>query len=108
MTEIAHLFNWFEHATGMNNVSGPEYGFYSGFGSDISEIFQLAIVCITSASLLHHNNCHVHGCWRISHKKTAAGDAVCRRHNPEPRLTHLDIVKRHKEANNELSTSKIF
>lgn len=30
--------NWFLHFIGANNLSGPAYGFWSGFGSDIGEL----------------------------------------------------------------------
>ena len=35
---FAHLWYWIEVHTGTVNESGPYYGFWSGFGSDIAEV----------------------------------------------------------------------
>ena len=57
---------------GLDDLSGPWYGFWSGFGSDLGE---LAIV----GAIWNHLNCHENGCWRIARHRTP----YCRRHgNP--------------------------
>lgn len=52
---IAHAFL---HYTGSDNPSGPWYGFFSGFGSDLGEITLFGGVIV----LLRKHNCHVDGC----------------------------------------------
>ena len=82
------------HWTGSDNVSGPEYGFWSGFGSDLGEF---AIVGSLLA-LVRHRNCEVKGCWRLGRHTTAAGHHVCRKHHPEDHLTAEAVVTAHQEA----------
>lgn len=92
---IAHLFAWFEHAVGMTNGSGPEYLFWSGFGSDLSEF----IIFGGIISVFRQHNCHVKGCWRWG-KHPFQQYKLCARHHPNvpKKLTHLHIVKLHKTA----------
>jgi hypothetical protein len=78
---LPHLFHWFEVHTGTVNESGPYYGFFSGFGSDLGEIALIGGI----VTLFRHGNCGQKGCWRwgrhdyamdgISHK-------LCRKHHP--------------------------
>lgn len=97
---IHHVFNWFEHGSGMTNLSGPEYGFWSGFGSDITEL-ALIITLITGSVKVYQNTrchvdtCHKHGKYPFQHYK------LCKNHHPNvpDKLTHLHIMKLHKEAN---------
>jgi len=75
---------WVEVHTGTVNESGPYYGFFSGFGSDIGEV---AIIGGLVAIVRKHN-CHVHNCWRIGrHPVEGTPYVVCRRHHPEGHLT---------------------
>jgi hypothetical protein len=79
--------HWLEHFLGMD-MSGDPYGFWSGFGSDLSE---LAIFGALLAMVRKHN-CHVHGCWRIGRFPVDGTTwTVCRRHHPDdpPRAHHL-------------------
>ena len=55
------LFHWFEVHTGTVNESGPYYGFWSGFGSDIGE----ATLVVGVWAAWRHHNCHVKGCARL-------------------------------------------
>lgn len=55
---------------GVDDPSGPWYGFWSGFGSDLGEF---ALV----ATVWHHLNCHEKGCWRPARH---ASDGYCRKH----------------------------
>lgn len=66
------------HLLGVDNLSGPWYGFWSGIGSDLSEIAGL----LTVAWIFYRrHNCHVHGCWRIGrHSVEGTPHVVCRRH----------------------------
>lgn len=87
--------NWLAHWLGTDNLSGPIYGFWSGFGSDISELG------ILGALLSHARafNCEVHGCWRPGHRTTAAGHRVCGKHGkPLGKLTHHHLMRLHHEA----------
>jgi hypothetical protein len=87
---MIHLLS---HLLGLDNLSGPWYGFWSGFGSDIGE---LAIVGGLLAMVRRHN-CHMHGCWRIGRHPTTVNGVqfvVCRRHHPQApdRLTAEHIA----------------
>lgn len=84
---LAHFF-------GLDNLSGPWYGFWSGAGSDISE---LAIVGAMLGMLRQHN-CEVRRCWRLGRHKTAAGHKVCRKHHPEDHLTAGRVAEAHHES----------
>jgi hypothetical protein len=86
--------HWLEHILGMDNLSGPVYGFWSGFGSDISE---LSLVGVMGAHL-RAANCEVHGCWRIGRHLSAAGHRLCRRHHPDDALTEQAAVEAHQQA----------
>ena len=85
---------WAEVHTGTVHESGPYYGFWSGFGSDLGE---LAIVGGLLAIVRKHN-CEVHRCWRLSRHTTAAGHGVCRVHHPEGHLTAQDVLDAHNDA----------
>lgn len=82
------------HITGADNVSGEWYGFWSGFGSDISEFALFGALL----GLLRKHNCEVQRCWRIGRHRTNAGHMVCRRHHPDNALTHTDVIEAHNAA----------
>lgn len=82
------LWWWFLHLTGADNVSGPWYGFWSGFGSDLGE---LAIVG-GLISVYWKHSCHAKGCWRIGrHPVEGTHWVVCRRHHPQDSPTPEQI-----------------
>jgi hypothetical protein len=60
---IVHFWWWLQHVTGSDNVSGRAYGFFSGFGSDLTEIAIIGSLI----GLYRHHNCAVKGCPRIAH-----------------------------------------
>jgi hypothetical protein len=75
------FWHWLLHVLGVDNVSGPWYAFWSGFGSDITEFTILGAVFAT----YKHHTCHVDRCWRIGkHKLTKDGVeyVLCRKHHP--------------------------
>ena len=78
-----HLWAWIMHATGSDNVSGPEYGFWSGFGSDLALI--AAAVSFPVVQYRRHN-CQVRGCWRIGRHEFTDPEgvkrALCWHHHP--------------------------
>ena len=71
---------WLRHLLGVDDLTGPWYGFWSGFGSDLSEIGGLGVV---SYIFWRKHNCHVRGCWRIGrHPLEGTLYVVCRQHYP--------------------------
>jgi hypothetical protein len=83
---------WFWHplAEGANstcsktNHTGCGYGFWSGFGSDISEITLVGAVIALLGAFWRNHNCHVTGCWRLSWMPHPVhGHPVCRKHHPD-------------------------
>lgn len=85
---------WIEVHTGTVNETGPYYGFFSGAGSDISEIAIFGAVI----GGYHRVNCHVKGCWRIGRQHVEGSSfVVCRRHHPSEKPTHAHIVALHRE-----------
>lgn len=91
---IRAIIDWFFHITGASNVSGTYYGFWSGFGSDITEFAVLGALVAN----LKHLNCEVKGCWNITRHSTAAGHRVCSKHNPGGAPTHADVIRAHTKA----------
>lgn len=72
--------HWLSYATGSYNVPGTphNYGFFSGSGSDISELGILFTLCLLIYHAYRKGNCHTHGCWRIG--SLPNGDyKVCRK-----------------------------
>lgn len=71
------LWHLFLHLTGSDNVSGPWYGFWSGFAGDIP-VLGIGVV------LWRRHNCHEPGCWRIQFRAHPddEGHVVCRKHHP--------------------------
>lgn len=89
------IWHWFLHFTGSDNVSGPWYGFFSGFGSDLGEIVLLGALW----SILRKHNCAVHHCWRVGrHKVPGTEHICCRRHAPGGAPTHEDVIEAHAAA----------
>lgn len=88
------IWHWLLHVLGVDDVSGRWYGFWSGFGSDLSEFGLVAAL----AGLLRQHNCEVKGCWRLGRHATAAGHHVCRRHHPDDHLTAEDVRRHHHWA----------
>lgn len=91
---IQVLQHWLAVHTGTVNESGPYYGFWSGFGSDIGEVTLLAAVL----GAYRKHNCEVKGCWHIARHVTAAGHSVCRRHHPDGAPSHETVVREHRAA----------
>lgn len=74
------ILNALAHFFGLDNLSGPQYGFWSGVGSDISEVAILGGVI----QLYRRHNCHVDGCHRIGkHRVDGTPFTVCPKHHPE-------------------------
>jgi hypothetical protein len=88
------LQHWLAIHTGTDNESSGYYGFFSGFGSDISEL----VIIGGLYAFLRRHNCSVLHCWRLGRHVTAAGHYTCRKHSPEPAPTHAEVIAAHKAA----------
>jgi hypothetical protein len=76
--------DWLAVHTGIVDMSGPYYAFWSGFGSDIAE-FSLVGAAVTGVYQLNRKyNCHQRGCWRIGTHPAAGGQfLLCYHHHPD-------------------------
>ena len=93
--------HWLGIHTGTLKESGPYYGFWSGFGSDIAEFGILGAIATGIYQLIKKYNCHEPGCWRVGTHPAAGGQfLLCYRHHPDFRgskPTHDLIVRMHHE-----------
>jgi hypothetical protein len=72
-------FHWFEVHSGTVNESGPYYGFWSGFGSDLGE----ATIVVGIVATWRHHNCHVKGCARLGRQVAGTPYLACPKHHPD-------------------------
>jgi hypothetical protein len=93
--------HWLGVHTGTLNESGPYYGFWSGFGSDLAEFGILGAIATGIYQLVKKYNCHEPGCWRVGTYEAAGGQfLLCYRHHPDFRGTkpsHDLIVRLHQQ-----------
>ena len=93
--------HWLQVHPGIINESGPYYGFWSGFGSDIEEFGILGAIGAAVYQLVKKYNCHEPGCWRIGNHPAAGGQfLLCYRHHPDYRgkkPTHELIERLHQQ-----------
>ena len=85
------MLHWIQHFFGFDTGQGnaPHYLFWSGFGSDLSELALVGAV----AGLLRKHNCHVKGCPRIGRFPVDGTPwIVCRKHHPQDAPTHGEIL----------------
>lgn len=76
---VEFLLHWLAVHTGTINETGPYYGFWSGFGSDLGELTIFAAVI----GIYKKHNCHERGCWRLAKfDVTGTPYKVCRKHHP--------------------------
>jgi hypothetical protein len=86
---------WLEHFFGLDNLSGPFYGWWSGIGSDIGEVVIIGAIW----QAYRARNCHVKGCWRMQWRKVPGTDhTVCRKHHPLDAPTHQDVLDDHRKV----------
>jgi hypothetical protein len=92
MIHATLIANWLFHP-----LFGKGYQFWSGAGSDISELTLLGI----ALGAWKHVNCAVPWCVRFGRHPTADGlHKLCRRHHPDlpsRRLSLDEIHARHRE-----------
>lgn len=94
---MINLFQDFLNWTGSNNTSGNQYGFWSGFGSDIGEFAIIGSIAVAYRKI----NCHVEGCRRIGHYQLGGTPyKLCKRHHPDipDKITHVSILHLHKKT----------
>jgi hypothetical protein len=93
--------HWLAVHTGTVNESGPYYGFWSGFGSDIAEFGILGAIATAVYQQIKKYNCHEPGCWRVGTHTAAGGQFVlCYRHHPDyhgEKPTHDLIARMHRD-----------
>lgn len=84
--------HWLAHWLGMDNGSGPIYLAWSGWGGDLSSLAIFGALM----RLYRHNNCHVHGCWRIGrHPVEGTPYVTCAKHHPDGAPTHERVLAAH-------------
>src|SRR5262245_37380821 len=76
--------HWLAVHTGIVDMSGPYYAFWTGFGADLAE-FSLVGAAVTGLYQLNRKyNCNQRGCWRIGTHSAAGGKfLLCYRHHPD-------------------------
>ena len=93
--------HWLGVHTGTVNESGPYYGFWSGFGSDLAEFSILGAIGTAAYQLVKKYNCHEPGCWRVGTHPAAGGQfLLCYHHHPDyqgSKPTHDLIVRMHRD-----------
>jgi hypothetical protein len=93
--------HWLAVHTGTINESGPYYGFWSGFGSDLTEFGVIGVLATGIYQLVKRYNCHEPGCWRVGTHAAAGGQFhLCYRHHPDfqgRKPTHEMIARLHRE-----------
>jgi hypothetical protein len=109
----ARLFgHWLQVHTGTVNEPGPYYGFWSGFGSDLTEFGIIGAIGTGVYQLFKKYNCHQPGCWRVGTHPAAGGQfSLCYRHHPDYQGTKPSqelIARLHREHLERLAASRGF
>ncbi|MGD0056113.1 MAG: hypothetical protein ABSC34_11840 [Acidimicrobiales bacterium] len=72
--------HWTAIHIGSINETGPFYGFWSGFGSDIGE----GAIAVGVYTGVRKVNCHSRKCWRIGHHPLEGTPYhLCKYHHPD-------------------------
>jgi hypothetical protein len=103
----AFLRHWVAVHTGTVNEPGPYYGFWSGFGSDLTEFGIIGVISTGVYQLVRKYNCHYPGCWRVGTHSAADGQfLLCYHHHPdfEGKKPTADMIRRLHEQNVSLQT----
>jgi hypothetical protein len=98
---FSFLRHWVAVHTGTLNESGPYYGFWSGFGSDLGEATLIGAVSVGVYTGVRKANCHTKGCWRIGHHPLEGTPYhLCRHHHPDvptQGAAHSHILEQHRK-----------
>jgi hypothetical protein len=93
--------HWLQVHTGTINETGPYYGFWSGFGSDLTEFAIIGTIATAVYQLFRKYNCHYPGCWRVGNHQAAGGQfSLCYLHHPDyqGKKPTAELIKRlHRE-----------
>ncbi|MGH7722232.1 MAG: hypothetical protein ACRENL_05275 [Candidatus Dormibacteria bacterium] len=83
------------HFFGLDNAAGAPYLWWSGMGSDLSEVAIIGAVI----GLFTRHNCHVKGCWRLGTRPVGGTThVVCSRHHPQPKPSAQKVLDDHREG----------
>ena len=103
IADFSSLQHWLAVHTGTVGESGPYYGFWSGFGSDLGEVTLITTVGLGVYTGVRRANCHTKGCWRIGHHPLEGTPYhLCAHHHPdvpEGGVTHAQILEHGRRAN---------
>lgn len=89
------VLHWLAHFFGLTNLSGPQYGFWSGIGSDVGEVTIFGAV----VGMYRHKNCHAKGCWRLGkHAVDGTPYVVCTKHHPDVPNQGASAQEIHRQA----------
>lgn len=71
--------HWFMHVSGLDSGTGTAYLFWSGIGSDITELGLIGALI----GVYRKHSCHVRHCWRLGRAMVDGTPyCTCRKHNP--------------------------
>lgn len=71
-------------AHGHRQRARPYYGFWSGFGSDLTEFAIIGTIATGVYQPVQKYNCHYPGCWRVGNHPAAGGQfSLCYLHHPD-------------------------
>jgi hypothetical protein len=96
--------SWLAVHTGTVNESGPYYGFWSGFGSDLAEFGIIGAIGTGVYQIVRKYNCHEPRCWRVGNHPAAGGQfLLCYRHHPDYHGTQpsSEMIRRLHRAHQE-------
>jgi hypothetical protein len=87
--------HWLAIHTGTVGETGPYYGFWSGFGSDLGELSLLLGIYANAALLWRKNTCHfAWWCWRHPHHQLADTPYfLCERHHPDNHMGPREAIE---------------
>jgi L-aminopeptidase/D-esterase-like protein len=88
---LAHLWSWVEVHTGAyGGGSGSSYyGFWSGFGSDITEF----AILFSLIHVFRHANCHTKHCLRFGKPVDGTPYRACHKHHPDHEGNKRNVSK---------------
>lgn len=82
---------------GIDDVSGPWYAFWSGFGSDIGEFAIVAVLVAHVRAFYKKHQCVVITCRKIGTHRVA-DHVVCARHHPTGPPTAEQVKRDYLES----------